>query len=244
MICSLSPQPTDAELLAYLDGDSRLADHIDDCPVCSARIQILAAEERLMQQKLYRAGCPSAHELGEYALGLVTQAQHKAIAAHLEICPACNEELETLQTFLLTAAPAPAPAVSKTGQGERIRILIARLIEDGRTALQGIGGMQPALAGVRGSETGPMIYGAEDYQLAIEFLEDPDKPGKRVLFGLLIGDDDPSAFEVELWREKSLVAHAAVDPYGNFSISDLQPGAYDMRLVRPRLAIRLDALSV
>ncbi len=245
MTCSLSPQPTDAELLAYLDGDSKLADHIEDCPVCSARVQLLAAEERVLQQNLHRAECPSARELGEYALGVVSPARQRAIAAHLQICPACNEELETMQTFLLTLAPAPAPAASaQTGPVEQIRVLIARLIEDGRAALQGVGGMQPVLAGVRGGEAGPMIYSAGEYQLAIEFLDDPNRPGKRILFGLLIGDEDPTAFEVELWQGESLIDRAEVDRYGNFNITDLPPGAYDMRLIRPQLAIQLTDLSL
>ena len=125
-----------------------------------------------------------------------------------------------------------------------MRVIIARLIQGGKAGLPGFGGLQPAMAGIRGSDNGPMIYGAEDYQLAIEFLEDPEKPGRRVLYGLLVGDEEPSSFEVQLWREQALVAHARVDQYGNFSINDLQPGDYDMRLIRPSLSIRLDDLSV
>jgi hypothetical protein len=40
------------------------------------------------------------------------------------------------------------------------------------------------------------------------------------------------------------VAHAAVDASGNFSIEGLQPGDYDMKLIRPSLSIRLDDLTI
>jgi len=99
------------------------------------------------------------------------------------------------------------------------------------------------MAGIRGSEQAPRIYGAEEFQLAIQFQEDPEKPGRRALYGLLIGDE-PDAFEVQIWQDDALVAHTPVDAHGNFSISGLQPGGYAMKLIRPKLAIRLDDLSI
>jgi anti-sigma factor ChrR (cupin superfamily) len=239
MNCSLSPQPADAELLAYLDGDNTLAEHIAHCPACRARVQALAAAEQQLQQHLYRVDCPSAQTLGEYVLSMIDRSQRKSIRAHLAICPACRDEVEVLQTYLQALAPAPEP-----GLRDQVRELVARLIQGGQGTMTGVGGLQPAMAGIRGADAGPMIYEADDYQLAIEYHEDPEKPGRRVLYGLLIGDEDPSAFEVQLWREEELVAHAAVDASGNFSIEGLQPGDYDMKLIRPSLSIRLDDLTI
>ena len=238
----LSPTPTDADLLAYLDGDTSLAEHIAQCPSCQARVRKLATEEQALALTLARIDCPDALELGEYALGLVSEAKREEIALHLAHCPECARELKTLQTFLKSSSVEKS-FVALQDLGKNVRVLIAKLLQDARTSMQRPGGLTPAMAGIRGVERAPLIYDAQEYQLAIQFQEDAGKPGRRALYGLLIGDE-PDAFEVQLWRENTLVAHTAVDAYGNFSISGLQPGDYDMKLVRPQLAIQLDDLGV
>ena len=241
MTC-LSPPPTDAELLAYLDGDSSLAAHIAQCPQCRARAQALAQTENLLTQTFARIECPSALELGEYELGLLSPQRSREIAEHLQRCPSCTRELATLQTYLQTEATAPAPA-PLTELGDKIKTIIATLVQDLSSSLAGPSALSPAMAGIRGAETAPQIYQAGEYQLALQLQADPEKTGKRALYGLLIGEQ-PGTFEVQLWHNDEVVSHAQIDEYGNFTITNIEPGNYSMKLIRPQLSIQLEDVGL
>ena len=243
MTSSISPHLTDAELLAWLDDDNALAEHIARCPACQTRARMLQAENHRLQARLYRADCPPAYELGEYGLGLLSPSRLDEIAEHLARCPHCRQELAIQQTFLAGLATETAPE-TRSAPVDQIRVVIATLVQDFRAGWQGMGGMQPAMAAMRGKENRPQIYDAGDYQLSLEFQEDPENPGRRALFGLLIGDDAPMSFEIQLWQGDTLVTHAPVDEFGNFSIKDLMNESYDLKLVKPELEIRLDALRL
>lgn len=240
MTTSISPHPTDAELLAWLNGDNTHGDHITHCSACLTRVQTLSNEEQLLRINLYRADCPSAQELGEYELKLLPQFQINAITGHLAHCPACRQELAVLHEFFrMVALPEPRPTI-----GKQIRVIIATLLGDMQAGWQGMGGMQPAMAAMRGEQHKPRIYEAEDYQLTIEIQEDPENPGRQALFGLLIGEEAPTSFEIQLWQDDTLITQAPVDEYGNFNIANLMKDNYDLKLIKPELEIRLEALQL
>ncbi len=240
MTSTLSPHPSDAELLAWLNGDNTHGEHIAHCRECLTRVQTLSNEEQFLRINLYRADCPSAHELGEYMLRLLPQFQINAIAVHVAHCPHCSQELATLQEFFTAAAlPAAQPTIAK-----QIRVIMATLLGDIRAGWQGTEGLQPAMAAMRGEQNKPRIYEAEDYQLTIEIQEDPENPGRQALFGLLIGEDAPASFEIQLWQGANLITQEPVDEYGNFSISNLVKENYDLKLIKPELEIRLEALQL
>ena len=237
------PHPTDADLLAWLDGDNSRAAHIAHCPECRARARALQDENLLLRASMYRAECPAAHELGEYGLGLLPQTRLDEIARHVAHCPHCRQELAIQQKFLTSLATETAPAAKST-LGEQVRIVIATLIQDLRNGWQGMGAMQPAMAAMRGKQNKPLIYEAENYQLTIEIQEDPKNRGRQALYGLLVGDDDPTSFEIQLWQGPNLIAQTDVDEYGNFSIANLMKESYDLKLIKPELEIRLEALQL
>jgi hypothetical protein len=237
---SIQPShPTDAQLLAWLDDDNTFAQHINNCPSCQVRSRALQQTETLLQTALFRATCPTPHTLGEYSLGLLTPQEHNTITQHLARCPHCQKELAIQQTFLAAPVPTPKPALS-----QQIKTMVASLVQDVRAGWSGLSAMQPALAAIRGPSNGPQIYEAGDYQLSLEFIEDPEHMGRRALFGLLLGDDAPDTFEIQLWQQDVLIQHTPVDAYGNFSIDNLPPGAYEMKLIRPKLIIHLNNLTL
>jgi len=240
MTSTLSPHPTDAELFAWLNGDNTRNDHIVHCQTCLTRVQSLSNEERFLQVNLQRMDCPPAHELGEYQLGLLAKRQLVRMAGHVAHCPACRQELTVLREFIATVAP-PEP---RQTIGKQIRVIVAKLLGDMQAGWQGMGGMQPAMAVMRGEQHKPRIYEAEDYQLTIEIQEDPENPGRRALFGLLIGDDAPASFEIQLWQGDTLITQAPVDEYGNFSVTNLMNENYDLKLIKPALEIRLEMLRL
>jgi hypothetical protein len=132
---------------------------------------------------------------------------------------------------------APELEISLAG---RVKIWIARLVPDGGWG-NGSAPM-PAFA-VRGGENGPLIYQAGDAQLTIEVQDDLEKPGHRSILGLVFGADltDMQAY---LWQESKGVAAVDVDELGNFIISGLAPGVYELILSGPAVEIHVQELTI
>ena len=190
-------------------------------------------EKRLAAQ-LYRITCPPPDELGEYHLQMVTGSRAAAIKQHLNDCPHCRAELAQLQTYLAGLTPDIEHSL-----GERLQIWMARLIPSG---MMGGGTMQPALA-VRGQDDGPLMYEAGDAQLSLEVQDDPARPGKRTILGLLIGVDLEET-AAHLWQDSEKAAQAAIDEFGNFVFAGLAPGAYELIIGGPDFEIHLQDLAV
>lgn len=189
-------------------------------------------EKRLAAQ-LYRVTCPTADQLGEYHLHMMTGNQAAAIKQHLNDCPHCRAELAQLQTYLANLAPDVEHSLS-----QRVQIWIARLVPDGMSG----GGLQPALA-LRGQDNGPLMYEAGDAQLTLEVQDDPQKAGARTILGLLIGAETVET-AVHLWQEAQKVAQVPVDEFGNFVFAGLSPGTYELIVSGPDFEIHLQELTV
>jgi hypothetical protein len=103
-------------------------------------------------------------------------------------------------------------------------------------------GMAPALA-LRGEEQEPLFYEAGDVQLTIEIQDDPDEPGRRSLLGLVMGAE-PEDIQAHLYQDSERVASAEVDELGNFIISSLSPGHYELILTAPTAEIHVQDLAI
>jgi len=251
MTHTTSSHLSDAALLAWLDGDATAAEHMARCQHCQARARDLRQQETALRKIAHRMTCPPAHTLAEYALGLLPNAQHNELSQHLAHCPHCRQELALQQQFMAATAPATAPAptpapASAPTLGQQVKIIVAQLLQDARDAWQntGTGSLQPALAAMRGQVDGPQIYTAGDYQLSLELIPDPENQGRRALIGLLLGDNAPETFEIQLWQQDALITHTRIDPHGNFSINKLPPGNYELKLIRPQLIIHLNNVTL
>jgi len=195
----------------------------------------MAGTEDKLTAILYRLTCPDSAELGEYHFGIVAGERSRQIKRHLGSCPHCRRELVQLQSYLTELAPELE--ISLAG---RVKIWIARLVPDGGWG-NGSAPM-PAFA-VRGGENGPLIYQAGDAQLTIEVQDDLEKPGHRSILGLVFGADlaDMQAY---LWQESKGVAAVDVDELGNFIISGLAPGVYELILSGPAVEIHVQELTI
>jgi len=233
--------------LAYLDGepDDRVAAHLEGCPHCRERARRLGRLQDHLTARLYRYNCPSTAELGEYHLGLLPQDQGAALAYHLTECPRCTYEVTQLEHYLADLAPTLEQPGLLEQATERIRVLVARLVNGGMNVdLLGQPALAPALAGVRGDESEPLIYEADGVQVVVEIDQDPDQPDRRSILGLVIGVDDPDKLDVHLWQSDQPVATIQVEEMGNFVISNLTPGRYELILSGPELEIHIQELEV
>ncbi|HSM57611.1 MAG TPA: hypothetical protein VK879_15770 [Candidatus Sulfomarinibacteraceae bacterium] len=232
-----TPQASDAELLVYLDGElpPRRAREIEQSASNRQRLAELAQQERQLKQHLYRSACPDAHQLGEYHLQLLSGPEAERIAAHLEICPYCAQELKQLLAYLDDVASELEYSVL-----ERLKVLVARVSPD-----LGVGGplAEPALAGVRGDDTGPLVYRAEDVQVSLEVQDDVNAADHRSVLGLVLGAD-AQGWGVYLWREDEEIADTTVDELGNFMLSGVEPDTYRLLLHGEQVLIHIPELTV
>lgn len=172
---------------------------------------------------LYRMDCPDTTTLGEYYLGLVDKTEKSVIKAHVAICPHCTAELANLATFMTNMAAEVDYSLT-----DRAKVFIGGLISGG----SGLGApaWQPAFA-VRGEEQPPLMYEAGDAQIMLEIQTDDQRSALRSITGLIIDPTDEQLAAV-VWpvgaEREDPVASADVDPAGNFHITRLEPGAYDL----------------
>ncbi len=89
-----------------------------------------------------------------------------------------------------------------------------------------------------------MLFDAGELQVTLEFYEDAGNLGRHQLVGLLVGEEPPDVFRVELWQNKKQMAEATVDELGNFVIDNLPPGRYNLKLIHPKLEVQLNDLEI
>ena len=239
---------SDAELLAWLDGDQTHQDHIDHCEACQQRALALRIQDRRLRALLDRVECPPTLTLAEYGLGLLTGKEQRALRKHVENCPLCSQELAWQQQFMESIMPDPngAPSIGDHVQAVRegVRVIVAQWVNRfAKGAGPGLG-VQFALGPMRGRSQRPMLFDAGELQVTLEFYEDADHPGKHQLVGLLVGGDSLDLFKIELWQNDTRVAETKVDDLGNFIITDLAPEHYKLKLIHPKLEIQINDLEI
>ena len=223
MLCSVPPPLTDDQLSAALDGeaDQAVREHLERCPSCAARLEQARLAERALAGRLYRWDCPSARRLSEYYLGMVDQAEARAIARHLEQCARCSAEIEQLRLFLAADqdAPLPLPQPSRPPR-PRLAERMARLLPP-----------TPALA-MRGAGPAPIVAEAAGVTL---FLHLQPAADRRLNISGQVVADEPEHWAgalVELRSAGALLAVAALDELGGWSAGPLPAGPAELRVTR------------
>lgn len=224
----------DSLLLAYLDGevDAATAKSIESNAQAQTRLQELTRLRKRISERLpYR---PTSLEIGEYELGLLPKEKAQQVEAYLKQHPHARGEQQLLHDFL--AELDAQPESEEADVFERVRLLIAEIVQADDTALQ------PA-AGMRGIVEG--VYRAGDAQIVIELDVDTNNPAQKSLTGLLLGIES-SNLRAELWQEEQMGQTAVLDEFGNFIISGIIPGIYQLiiRGDNPPLEIHIQALQV
>ncbi len=244
--CISAPELTDDTLLAYLDGeaDQHVALHLRQCPHCRERARHLARFQDRLTTQLYRLDCPSPAQLGEYTLEMLSHKETKAVALHLTECPHCAQEVAQLKTFLQDLAPEPDPNLIDRLR-ERTRVLIADLVRRGTTGRQPRQPvLAPAFAGVRGEETVPQGYEAEDIRVSIESQPDASHPGRWTILGLVLGFDAGTTAVAHLWQEGRWLASQPVSDAGDFYLGNVAPAEYDLILSAGPIEVHIRDVEV
>jgi len=239
MNCISPPELSDRQLLEFLDGEAEpeTTHHLGICQYCRNKADALARLQSGLTARLYRITCPSPSELGEYYLRVLPSPQMLVIAQHVRACPHCEGEVAQLEGYLSNLTLQPSSL-------EKIKILVAQLISRGGSDQEsGAPSMTPTLAGLRGEEEEPFIYKADHIQIIIEVQDVVDQPGKRGLLGLVTGLES-DRFVIQVHQDRQLITTTSIDEIGNFLISPLSPGHYDLTLLGPGKEIHIQSFIV
>ncbi|MFQ5343803.1 MAG: hypothetical protein ACE5F6_19845 [Anaerolineae bacterium] len=245
MTCISPPALSNAQLLAYVAGeaDSSVAAHIEQCPHCREQAGHLARVQHRLTARLFRVACPPPEDLGEYHLALLPQEQAAAVTRHLAICPRCAQEVAQLEVYLRELAPALEFSRLERIE-ERVRVLVARLLQAGEGREGGQPLLAPAPAGIRGEEAGPYIYQADGVQVVLDVQADAEQPDRQVILGLVTGLDDPQELAVSVWQAGEHRETTPVDELGNFVVAGLTPATYELIVSGPEVEIHIQDVEV
>jgi hypothetical protein len=245
-VTCINPEPlSDADILAFVEGEAgaEIVAHIQQCPHCATLAADYARLQHGLRQRLFRFDCPAAQRLGEFYLDLLPPEQRAEIAAHLERCVRCQDDLEALHQFMTGVPLEIAP-----GWLAVVRRVVARLVPP----TPGFGpslAPQPAYAGLRGPvAAGPQRYAADDLSIDLAVEDDRSQPGRRLLIGLVtrpgqdlaVLEDTP----VELRQDGRSVATARVDDVGNFVLAGLLRGRYGLALLVGDTEVVVESVAV
>jgi len=177
-------------------------------------------------------------ELGDYHLGLLPASQLLVVAQHVRECPLCRREVAELKNFM-------DDTTLEVGLLGAAQVLIARLIggEDmGQESTELTSA--PSFGGLRGGEgEEPFIYQAGNVRIVIEVQDDVEQMGLKTLLGLVTGLES-NEFTIQVSEGDNVIATTSVDEIGNFIISHLSSGHYQLILSGPNMEIRIPSLPV
>jgi len=175
---------------------------------------------------LYRFDCPDSMELGEHYLGLVGEPRRSWIKDHIASCPLCLADLAGLKTFMTMSEAAERPAERPPAQPsilEKLQWLIADLVQPPQT------GMAFAL---RGAEDRVRSYHAGNTDISLDVCADPAHPGRKQIVGLMLGAGSGQMnVGLAALGEMTPVSTAVLDDAGNFVLSDVALGVYDLLIL-------------
>jgi len=227
---------SDETLLAYLDGqvDPQIVAQIEGSTEYQRRAKELAQLQGQLLSKFYRQLCPDSMELGEFHLGMLSKENSQAVKKHLEECPHCRQELADMQNFLAEDVRA-----IEEGMVDKIKVLIAQLMSD---VTKGLAGRTPAYA-LRGEEQDVLIYEADKVQVTLDFQAASDDKSYKNIFGLVTGLQS-QGYLVTLIRDGKIIKHTQVDEIGNFIISMVSFGEYQLVIRGTGLEIQINDLTI
>jgi hypothetical protein len=224
---------TDAELLAYIEGDAddQIVGLVEQSEALSLRVQQLQREVEWLTAHSFRRTCPDADDLGDFHLGLLSGAKARAIKEHLTRCPFCSRELVQYKVFL--GEPPKQPGLAK-----RIVVSLARLLDSALPP-----GQMPAPAYALRGEARLALYRAGDLQISLDVQEDVEKLGYWSIVGIVTGAET-HLLSVDLWQEDAHLNTVPVDETGGFMLPALLPGVYELIIKGADVVIHIPSFSL
>lgn len=221
--CIQPPRLTDAALSDVLDGlaDGTTLSHLESCPSCRQRFDLLQRLDNALIRRLARFDCPSSQQLVDYHASLLETDAAEVVQAHVTHCPRCQDELAMLESFIADEPPlveVPRDDAPNVIRPSRL-IWQAQLIDSSE------------LAAARGLDE-IRTYDARAGSATI-YVEARQDNGQIALAGQVIDASvDWSGGLVEVWQAETLSRFAILDDLGSFQFQVASPStSLSFRLV-------------
>ncbi|MFY9607754.1 MAG: zf-HC2 domain-containing protein [Blastocatellia bacterium] len=188
--------------------------------------------------------CPSFERLIDYLDNRLPDAEAAGVATHLaSSCADCAESRDWYQQVRKAAASddtvAPPPWVLKRAvrifEAQRDRPKLAARMRQAIASLVFDSFARPALAGVRSTEAAnrQLLYRAGDYSIDLQIA--PSEHTRADLIGQVLKEGDPTfesvaALDFVIARGGEIVFSAVTDEMGEFKVSGIEQGIYDLRV--------------
>ena len=235
--CIRPPALDLAQLSAFVDGDAddavRL--HVEQCDSCRARAAQLAVAQSRLQTLLWRNACPAPEQLRDYAWDLLPQEEAQRVAQHVAFCPYCTHDFF-------------ADYYAGDRSGDDLFTQAARRV--GQIEYRSAGRLEPAqgsrirAAGAAGAAGEPQLFDAGDGVLvSLVALPDAAQPDRWALEGAISGLE-PRGLQVNLWRDGQLVDAAVLDAGGDFRMTGLVTGAYQLVIHGPSTKLWIEPVQI
>jgi hypothetical protein len=237
------------EMDAYAEGEAlpHVVEHLNRCPACRAKLGANLEFERRLRQALHRFDCPSPDLLRDYYWGYLPAEQQREVRDHLAWCPHCADELSELGEFMAAERAELADSLLARARqaAARVGLVIAQLVSP-----------DPRLASaLRGEAMDVLLFEAGD--LALSIHSEQAESGTYTLLGQVLSLPVESSAEDyvrltgyeegEETMEAIPAVQAAIDANGDFTLSNLRPGTYqlvvslaDRRIVVPNLVLKAE----
>lgn len=188
--------------------------------------------------------CPTFERIIDYLDNRLPEAEAARVATHLaDDCAVCGESRDWYQRVRIAAASddtvAPPPWVLKRAvkifEMQRDRPRLATRLGQAIASLVFDSFAGPALAGVRSTETADrqLLYRAGDYSIDLQIAR--SEHARADLNGQVLKESDPtfesvSGLKLDIARDARVVLSAVTNEIGEFKISGIELGVYDLRI--------------
>ena len=232
------------ELDACADGETPLhvAEHLERCPACRARVAERMAFEHRLRRILHRHNCPSPDMLRDYHWGFLPADEHQRIASHLDICPHCAAELADLAEFVPAERSEPSGTLLDRAHqaAAQVRLVVAQILSPAPSPI-------PALRGdTRGNTRDLLLFDAEDVAVSVNL--ELEETGAHTLLGQVLSSEPvaraDSYARLTAQEEGVEPVQTPLDANGGFTFPDLRPGIYQLVVCLPDRRIVVPALML
>jgi hypothetical protein len=202
--------------------------------------------------------CPSFERIIDFLDHRVSEAEASRVAKHLAgDCAACGESRDWYQRVRITAASddtvAPPPWALKRAvrilETERNRPGLAARIGQAIASLVFDSVARQPLAGVRSTETAnrQLLYRAGNYSIDLQVA--PSEHARADLIGQVLQESEPTfesvaGLKLDVECDGKIVCSTVTDEMGEFKVTGLQLGVYNLRVELSEGSITVPDLPV
>ena len=202
--------------------------------------------------------CPSFERLIDYLDNRLPEAEASRVATHLAgncaVCGECSDWYQRVRTAVASDDMlAPPHWILKRAvrifEVQRDRPRLAARIGKAIASLVFDSFARPALEGVRSTQTAnrQLLYRAGDYSIDLQIA--PSEHPRADLMGQVLKESDPtfesvSGLKLEIARSGRIVFSAVTDETGEFKVSGIEQGVYDLRVQLPEGSITVPDMPI